>query len=178
MRLLHTADWHLGRSLHGVRLLDDQAYALDQLLAIARDCRPDAVVIAGDVYDRSVPPGEAIELLDEILARLILDLRLPVILIAGNHDGPQLVDFGSRLFTAQRLFTFGTLGTSLACVTLMDADGPVHLYPLPYAEPLVMRQRLGDDTIVCHDTAMRGWVRRVVQQHPTGEPACPNGLKG
>ena len=86
MRFLHTADWHLGRVLHGTNLIEDQAYLLDRLVELAREEKPDAVLIAGDVYDRSVPPAMAVDLLDSVLCRLVSDLRLKVVLIAGNHD--------------------------------------------------------------------------------------------
>src|SRR5213593_3535765 len=95
MRFLHTADWHLGRLFHGVHLTEDQRHVLEQVVAIARDGRPDVVLVAGDVYDRAVPPPEAVELLDEVLSRLVLDLKLPVVMIAGNHDSPGRLHFGS-----------------------------------------------------------------------------------
>ena len=89
MRIIHTADWHLGRIFYGVHLTQDQAYVLDQFINLVREAKPDAVVIAGDVYDRAVPPPEAVSLLDETLSRLVVDLKTRVILIAGNHDSPE-----------------------------------------------------------------------------------------
>ncbi len=97
MRFLHTSDWHLGRIFHGLHLLDDQAGVLEQLLTIAREYRVDAVLLSGDVYDRSVPPTEAVRVLDETLRRLIQDLKVPVIIIAGNHDSPDRLNFGQAL---------------------------------------------------------------------------------
>ena len=88
MRFIHTADWHLGRLFHGVHLTDDQAYALDQLVDLAREARVDAVLIAGDIYDRAIPPPEAVQLLDEVVSRLVLDRHVPVLMIGGNHDSP------------------------------------------------------------------------------------------
>ena len=78
MRFLHTADWHLGRLFHARSLLDDQAHVLDQFVALVRDVRPDAVLIAGDVYDRAVPPPEAVALLDDVLARIVVEAGVPV----------------------------------------------------------------------------------------------------
>src|SRR5687768_8969749 len=97
MRFIHTADWHLGRMLHGVRLTEDQSYTLDRFVDLVRDVHPDAILISGDLYDRSVPPPDAIDLLDETLCRIVLGLRVPIIIISGNHDGPSWVDFGPRL---------------------------------------------------------------------------------
>jgi exonuclease SbcD len=88
MRFLHSADWHLGRLFHNISLLSDQEYILNQFLEIARDTKPDVVLIAGDIYDRAIPPPDAIRLLDDVLTRLVLGLEIPTILIAGNHDCP------------------------------------------------------------------------------------------
>ncbi len=88
MRFIHTADWHLGRTFHGISLIEDQAYILEQFIELAKNTQPDVILIAGDIYDRAVPPTDAIKLLDDILSRLVLDLGIKVILIAGNHDSP------------------------------------------------------------------------------------------
>ena len=170
MRFIHTADWHLGRSLHGVRLLDEQRAILEQLVSIVADHRPDALLIAGDIYDRATPPGDAIDLLDDTLCT-ILDMGVPVIVIAGNHDGPQLINYGSRLFAARSLHIFGKVTNFVQRVTLTDAWGPVHFYALPYAEPLAMRQALGDEAITNHQTAVTAWTARVFAEHPHGERA-------
>src|SRR4051794_39187049 len=107
MRLLHTADWHLGRSLHGASLLEDQAHLLRELVRLAADARPDAVLIAGDVYDRAVPPAGGVELRDGVLCRLVLALRLPRVLIAGTHDSPPRLAFAARLLEQSRLVVAG-----------------------------------------------------------------------
>ncbi|MBL6458358.1 exonuclease SbcCD subunit D [Belnapia sp. T6] len=104
MRLLHTADWHLGRSLGGHSLHEDQAELLAmQLPAIIRDTAPDAVLLAGDVFDRAVPPAESVRLLDEVLSEIVLRHGIPVIVIPGNHDEARRVGFGARLLAAARL---------------------------------------------------------------------------
>ena len=96
MRLLHTADWHLGRLFHNLSLLDDQRHVLDQLIEIIDRENVDAVLIAGDIYDRSVPPAAAVTLLDEVLHALCEERKLPVIMISGNHDGAERLRFGAR----------------------------------------------------------------------------------
>lgn len=171
MRLLHTADWHLGRVLHGVQLLEDQAYILAQLIAIARETQPDAIIIAGDIYDRAIPSAAAIDLLDQTLSEIVLDLRVPVVLIAGNHDGPQWVSFGSRLHQAAGLHLFGTLRAEPGRVVLHDQHGPVTIYAMPYADPGAARTRLGEPTITCHDEAMACWTGRAAASHPAGTRA-------
>jgi exonuclease SbcD len=166
MRFLHTADWHLGRLFHQVHLTEDQAFVLGQLVAIARDARVDAVVVAGDVYDRAVPPPEAVRLLDDVLAELLLDAKIPVILAAGNHDSPERLAFGSRLLAARGLHLFGLPGRNLAPVVLTDAHGPVAFYVAPYAEPALVREQLATPDAVDHDSAMDALISSMQAAHP------------
>ncbi|HST49717.1 exonuclease SbcCD subunit D [Jatrophihabitans sp.] len=136
MRFLHTSDWHLGRTLHGVDLLDAQRNVLDQicrLVAEPPDGVPvDAVLIAGDVYDRAVPPVEAVTLFESTLAQLVA--HATVIVTAGNHDSAIRLGFGAQLFTERlRLRTeLASVGTP---VLLGGADSPVAVYPFPYLDP-------------------------------------------
>ena len=125
MRFLHSADWHLGRVYHGVSLLEDQAHALQQFVRIAADTRPDAILLAGDIYDRSVPPAEAVRLLDLVLSELILELKIPVVMIAGNHDGPDRLAFGSGLLQRAGLTVRGPVemeASPLAHSSITQAD--------------------------------------------------------
>ncbi|HYN76425.1 MAG TPA: exonuclease SbcCD subunit D [Lamprocystis sp. (in: g-proteobacteria)] len=153
-RFIHTADWHLGRLFHTVPLLEDQAHLLAQLLDLIRDVRPDAVIVAGDVYDRAVPPADAVRLLDETVATIVAGLGVPLIMIAGNHDSPDRLGFGSKLLAAQGFHVRGPFPATLAPIRLDHADGPVYVYPIPYAEPALVRERLGDPQAHSHDAAM------------------------
>lgn len=154
MRILHTADWHLGRILHGMHLTDDQAHVLDQLCLVAAEEKADVVAISGDVYDRAVPPPEAVELLDDVLARLVLNLGKTVVIIAGNHDSPRRLGFGSRLLAGRGLHVVGPCKAQPAPIVLHDEHGPVHLQALAYAEPAEVRSILATETVKDHDTAM------------------------
>lgn len=154
LKFIHTSDWHLGRIFYGVRLTDDQAYVLDQFVDLVRDESPDAVVIAGDIYDRTAPPVEAVQLLDETLSRIVLGLGVPVILIAGNHDSPERLSFGSSLMQTQGLHIIG-LPDMCAPIEISDEHGPVWFVPIPYAEPAVVRERLCAPDAHDHDTAMK-----------------------
>jgi len=145
LRLLHTADWHLGRVFHGRSLLDDQAAVLDELVRMVRDQRPDAVLVAGDIYDRSVPPADAVRLLDETLTRIVVGLRTPVFLIAGNHDGPDRLSFGARLMAGAGLRVEAVPVATPGASVLADAHGEVEIFALPYAEPPMMRNVLGGE---------------------------------
>jgi len=168
MRLLHTADWHLGRTLFEARLIEDQAWILDRIVEIAAEARPDAVLVAGDVFDRPQPPADAVRLLDDVLHRLVRGLGVPVAVIAGNHDGPERIGFASALLAGGGLHVRGLPEAACAPVVLGDALGEVRIYPVPYAEPAAVRAALGDATAVCHDTAAAAVCGRIRAAHPTG----------
>ena len=169
MRFIHTADWHLGRLFHGLHLTDDQRHVLDHFVALAKDASPDVILVAGDIYDRAVPPPEAVELLDDVLSRLILDLGIPVILIAGNHDSPNRLNFGARLLAGRKLFVTGNLPPQTQPVELYDAHGPVYFYPVPYAEPATVRQCLDCADAVDHNSATGQVLHRIRASHPCGQ---------
>jgi exonuclease SbcD len=107
MKILHTSDWHLGKLFHAVNLLEDQRHVLGQIIAMVEDEKPDAVVVAGDVYDRAVPSAEAVDLLDWVLTEIVDRLATPTILIAGNHDSPDRLQFGSSLLKKNGLHVAG-----------------------------------------------------------------------
>src|SRR4051812_14967732 len=131
MRFIHTADWHLGRLFHGVHLTDDQAHVLDQLVELAREARPDVILVAGDIYDRAVPPPDAVDLLDDVLSRLVIDLEIPVVLIAGNHDSPGRLNFASRLLAGRRLYVTGNLSAKCRPLRIGDGDAAVEIFSVP-----------------------------------------------
>lgn len=153
MRFVHTSDWHLGRLFHGLHLTDDQAFVLDQFVDFVADAKPDAVVIAGDVYDRAVPPPEAVALLDEVLSRLALDVGVPVLAIAGNHDSPERLAFGERLLAGRGVHVVGGLEGWPRPVTVDARDGRCDFYLLPYSEPARVRAATGDEDLAGHDDA-------------------------
>lgn len=176
LRILHTADWHLGRALGGHSLLPDQAYILHQLVDIARQAAPDLVLIAGDLYDRSLPPAEAVTLLDEILGELVLGLELPVVAIAGNHDSAERLNFGARLMANQRLHMVGTVDTA-GWVSVPNRAGTeaVSVLALPYAEPASIRAVWPQAEVPDHDAALAHLLRhwQAAETAPAGrsEPA-------
>jgi exonuclease SbcD len=149
LRVLHTSDWHLGRALHEESLLVDQAWVLERLVALAAEERPDAVVVAGDVYDRAVPPPEAVALLDDVLTRLA-DLALPVVVIAGNHDSAERLSFGARLLATRGIHLRGAVERAHEPV---EIPGKGFVYALPFVEPDVVRGLTGDDQIRGHAAA-------------------------
>lgn len=167
MRFIHTADWHLGRIFHNQHLTDDQAYLLEEFIRLAKDVRPDAVIIAGDIYDRAVPPPDAVSLLDEVLYRLAVECGATVLLIAGNHDSPERIGFGDRLLARQKIHLAGRVVARQQPVELSDQYGKVYFCPLPYAEPPLVRERLGVEAYT-HDEAMQALLADAEAGLPAG----------
>ena len=165
MRFLHTSDWHLGRIFHGLHMTEEQAVVLAQLVDLAVESKVDAVLIAGDIYDRAVPPTQAVSLLDEIFSRLIKKRNIPVILIAGNHDNPERLAFGQSLLAERNLYIYGPVTQNAAPVVLYDDFGPVYFAPLTYAEPLVTAEIAKED-IPTHEAALQWQVRSMLAQIP------------
>lgn len=138
MRFLHTSDWHLGRSFHRVSLLDAQAAFVDHLVATALTHRVDAVLVAGDVYDRAVPPLSAVELFDRALHRLA-EARVPTVMISGNHDSARRLGVGAGLIDHAGIHLRTDPAHCATPVVLSDAHGDVAFYGLPYLEPALVR---------------------------------------
>ena len=154
MKIIHTSDWHIGKIVNQTHMTADQEYILAAFVQLLAEEKPDALLIAGDVYDRSVPPVEAVELLNKTLCAILLDLKIPVLMIAGNHDSPDRLDFGSQILKTKGLHIEGRLKKSIRKETLHDDYGPVHFYLVPYAQPSLVRDLLGKPDICDHDTAM------------------------
>ncbi|MBQ3727832.1 MAG: exonuclease SbcCD subunit D [Selenomonadaceae bacterium] len=144
MKILHTADWHLGKTLKGQNLLDDQKFILDEIFDIIRDEKPDAILIAGDVYDRGVPPAEAVELFDETLTKLS-EKKIPTLIIAGNHDSPKRLDFGSKIFERQKIFIAAKISDEPKNVVLEDDFGEIYFSMIPFFEPGEIKAKFFDE---------------------------------
>ncbi len=156
MRFIHTADWHLGRLFHSVHLTDDQRYALQGLVRVAKERAVDAVVVAGDIFDRAVPPTKAVDLLDETVATLALELNIPTIIIAGNHDSPARLEYFSGLARRAGAYVVGRVGKGVRPVEVTGADGTdVRFWPLAYTDPETARHELGLDDLHSHEAAIR-----------------------
>ncbi|WP_371539520.1 exonuclease SbcCD subunit D [Streptomyces sp. NBC_00466] len=141
MRILHTSDWHLGRSFHRVGLLEAQAAYLDHLVATVREHEVDAVLVAGDVYDRAVPPLAAVELFDRALHRLA-EAGVATVMISGNHDSARRLGVGAGLIRLAGIHLRTDPAGCATPVLLSDAYGDVALYGLPYLEPALVRDEL------------------------------------
>ena len=141
MRFLHTADWHLGRIFYGQYLTDDQAYVLEhQFFTILKEEKIDGILLAGDVFDRAVPPIEAIELWDSIITRLAMDYKVPLFVVSGNHDGAERLEVGRSMLSESGVHIWGSPHHALRPFEFESSDGKVAICPMPFSEP----RRIGD----------------------------------
>ncbi len=156
MKLLHLADLHLGKRVHEFSMLEDQRYILKQILEIMETEQADGVLVAGDIYDKTVPPAEAVQLLDDFLTN-IAGRKIPVFLISGNHDSAERISFGAKLFAKSGVhFASGYQGKT-EVVTLEDDYGKVNIYLLPFVRPVYVRQAFPElaERIVSYQDAMQ-----------------------
>lgn len=158
MKLIHLSDLHLGIRVNGFSMLEDQAYVLQEILQILDSEAPDAVLIAGDIYDRSDPSAEAITLLDDFLVALSRK-GLKVFLISGNHDSPERIAFGARLMDASGVHFSPVYNGSLSPVTMEDAYGPLDIWMLPFLKPIHIRQLFPEENILSYTDAVGKAVR-------------------
>ncbi|WP_407269887.1 exonuclease SbcCD subunit D [Radiobacillus sp. PE A8.2] len=161
MKIFHTADWHLGKLVQGVYMTEDQRYILEQFIEAIKSEQPDVVIIAGDLYDRAVPPTEAVNLLNEVLEKIVLDLEIPVVAVAGNHDSPGRLHFGSSILKKNGLHIVGQYTKDTLPVKLTDDAGDVYFHLVPYADPSMIRHAFDDETIQNHHDAMRKIVENI-----------------
>ncbi|WP_409253866.1 exonuclease SbcCD subunit D [Bacillus sp. SCS-153A] len=166
MKFIHTADWHLGKLVHGIYMTEQQREVLYQFVKLVEEEKPDAVVIAGDLYDRSVPPTEAVELLDEILYKINVELKTPVIAISGNHDSAERLSFGTSWYRQSRLYLKGKLTSDFSPV---QVNG-VNFHLIPYAEPGIVKQLLQNDSIHSHHDAMQAIIGEIEKNMNPSEP--------
>lgn len=169
MRILHTSDWHLGRSLHRVPLIEAQAACLDHLVAAVREHEVDVVLVAGDVYDRAVPPLLAVQLFDDALHRLAA-AGVPTVMISGNHDSARRLGVGAGLIGRAGIHLRTDPAECATPVVLTDAHGDVAFYGLPYLEPALVKdvfkaERAGHEAVL---TAAMDRVRADLAERPAG----------
>lgn len=172
MKFIHTADWHLGKLFFGQYLTEEQAWVLrERFLPLVDEVRPDVILLAGDVYDRSVPPADAVDLFDEMVSAIVGERHIPFLVISGNHDSQERLSFASRLLASEGLYLCGDLSRTVRPVYLEDEYGEVAFVPLPYAETAQVRRALGDESIPDHEAALRA-----LSEHLLNEIA-PEGMR-
>ena len=167
MKFIHLSDLHIGKRVNGFSMLEDQKYILDQILMIAEEEMPDGVLIAGDVYDKPVPPAEAVQVFDAFLTGLA-DRNLPVFVISGNHDSPERLAFGGQLMKDRRGYMAPVYDGHLEPVQLEDRYGSLRVYMLPFIKPAVVRRCCPEEGIETFEDAVR-WALEHMAEHKKGE---------
>jgi DNA repair protein SbcD/Mre11 len=160
MKIIHTSDWHLGRIFNGVNLIDDQEYVLKNLVGILRSEKPDVLVVAGDIYDRSVSSEQAIRLLNDIILTIVFDLKIKTIIISGNHDSGERLNFGSRLMRDNGLYIASNTGSFMERIELGDEYGTVNFWTIPYYSPSLIKSEI-DGSVHCHNDVYRVLLDRI-----------------
>lgn len=162
MKLLHLADLHLGKRVHEFSMLEDQRYILKQILEITEREQADGVLIAGDIYDKTVPSAEAVQLLDDFLTK-IAGRKIPVFLIGGNHDSAERISFGAKLFAKSGVYFASGYQGKTESVTLKDAYGELNIYLLPFIRPAHVRQAFPEqaEKIVSYQDALQVVLKQI-----------------
>lgn len=160
MKFIHLSDLHLGKRLNEFSLIEDQEYILNKIINIIDDEKPDAVIIAGDIYDKPVPPAEAVRLFDDFLCSLALR-RLQVFVISGNHDSAERIAFGSRLMDKSGIHMAPVYDGNVTPVSLEDECGIVDVYMLPFVKPAGVRRLFEDEQIDSYNDALRVCVKNM-----------------
>ncbi len=153
MKLIHLSDLHLGKRVNEYSMIEDQEYILKKILHILDEEKPDGVIIAGDVYDKSVPSAEAVQLFDDFLVSLA-KRKLQVFVISGNHDSPERIAFGSRIMDGGGIHMSPVYQGDIEPITLQDKYGAVHIYMLPFIKPVQVR-RFCEEEITTYTDAIR-----------------------
>ena len=151
VKFLHTADWHIGRKLQGKDLLEDQQYVMNNLISKIDETKPDFLIIAGDLYDRSVPSKEATTLLQELLVKINIECNIPIFAISGNHDSRERLAIGEAWFSKHKFYLHTRLNQAFDKITFEDTD----IYLLPYFEPFEAREYFEDATLTTHNSATK-----------------------
>ena len=170
MRILHTADWHLGKTLMNRSLIDDQEFVLKEFLRFVDDVKPHAILISGDIYDRADPSTDAVKLFDEILFKLT-EKKLPVLCIAGNHDNATRLDFGSRLFADKKFFIIANTAFEPKTIPISDEFGEIYFSLIPYFDPADIREKFftKDSPRMTFDAANKFYIEQARKNIPAGK---------
>ncbi|HIG65042.1 MAG TPA: exonuclease SbcCD subunit D [Methyloprofundus sp.] len=170
MKFIHTSDWHIGRLFQNISLLEDQLHVLEQIKNYAKVHQVDALIIAGDIFDRSVPPADAVEALDHFLDEISSELKLPIIMISGNHDSSKRLGFGASHMRLSGLHILSQLSDVIKPVIIETATGTVHFYGIPYHDPVEVREAFACE-VSTYDEAHTFLVDQIKQVRVAGVPS-------
>lgn len=162
MKIIHTADWHIGKMLNDYSLIDDQKYYFGRFIERLEILKPDALLVAGDLYDRSVPSAQAVSLLNYILSEIVLRLNIKTFIVSGNHDSKERLAFGSELLSKCGLYIAGGLSKEVYSASLSDDKNSVNIYMMPYIEPYSVRSLYKDSAVKTHDEAVKLYCKEML----------------
>ena len=165
VKFLHTADWHIGRKLQGLDLLVDQEFVFENLITEMKKINPDFLIIAGDLYDRSVPSKEATKLLQELLVKINIGCNIPIFAISGNHDSKERLAIGEAWFSKHKFYLHTRLEQAFDKISYEDAD----IYLLPYFEPFEAREYFEDATLTTHNAATKRVIDEIYKNLDTNK---------
>jgi len=154
MKFLHTSDLHIGKRLNEFSLIEDQKYILLKIIQIADNIKPDGIIIAGDIYDKSIPSAEAVSLFDEFLYSLSRR-NISVYAISGNHDSAERIAFGSRLMDKSNIYFSPVYNGNIKCITKEDEFGKINIYMLPFIKPLNVKRFFPEEEIISYTDAIK-----------------------
>ena len=154
MKFIHMSDLHLGKHINQFSMLEDQKYIFNEIVEIIKKEKPNALLLSGDIYDKPIPPVEAVNLLDDFLSKIALE-KIPVLIISGNHDSPDRLSFGSSLMKSSQIYISQVYDGNIQCVTLEDENGPVNFYLLPHIKPSTVRQVFPEEKINSFNDAVK-----------------------
>ena len=169
MKFIHTSDWHIGRLFHNVSLLDEQLQVLEQLKDFAKHHAIDALVVAGDIFDRSVPPAEAIYALNKFLNDITQELKIPIIMISGNHDSAKRLGFGANHMKGSNLHILSNLHDIDKPIIVQTKKGEIHFFGIPYHEPVEVAETFQCE-VKTFDEANRYLIERISQVRQSSIP--------
>lgn len=154
MKILHLSDLHFGKRLNNFSLLEDQIYVNQQIFQLAKNQKIDAVIIAGDIFDKSIPSADAVQLFDEFL-NFWAELNLPIFIISGNHDSAERLSFGLNIFSHNNIYISPVYNGEIKSITLKDNYGNINFYLLPFLKPSMVRPFFPDEEIKSHTQALK-----------------------
>ncbi|MBE6046900.1 MAG: exonuclease SbcCD subunit D [Clostridium sp.] len=169
MKIIHTGDWHIGKIVNEFSMIEDQRYLLNKLIELIKDEKPDVLIIAGDVYDRSIPPVEAVELLNDVFKEVLIENKVKILAIAGNHDSAERLTFGSSILEKHGLFIVGNIENEFKKVTIRKEDKNFNFFLIPYVEPAVLRKKYEDKSIKNHNDVMKFIVDKIKKEMDNSE---------
>ncbi|MBF7096773.1 exonuclease SbcCD subunit D [Alkalibacter mobilis] len=160
MRLIHLSDLHLGKRINEFSMIEDQEYILTKIINIIDEKEVEGVMIAGDIYDKAVPPAEAIQLFDDFITRLS-HRNIPVFIISGNHDSAERMAFGSRLLDSKGIFLSPVFSGRVESIRMVDSFGELNFYLLPFIKPAYIRKIYPDENVESYNDAVKVAVKKM-----------------